>query len=64
MLGQVAQLFDLELVALALVDVGEGGLAQFGSNAGRRVQDVLEPGGGTERTFAVKSGPVESVAGR
>ena len=51
MLGQVAQLFDLELVALALVDVGEGGLAQFGGNAGRRVQDVLEPEEGKKICF-------------
>lgn len=42
-LGQVTQLLDLELVALALVDVGEGGLAQLRGYARRCVQDVLKP---------------------
>ena len=42
--GQVAQLLDLELVALALVDVGERGLPQLRGDAGRGVQNVLKPG--------------------
>ena len=41
--GQVAQLFDLELVALTLVDVGEAGFAELGGDAGGGVEDVLEP---------------------
>ena len=40
---EVAQLLDLDLVALALVDVGEGGLAVLGGDAGGRRPDVLEP---------------------
>jgi hypothetical protein len=42
-LGEVAQLLDLELVALALVDVGQRRLAQLRRNARRGVQNVLEP---------------------
>ena len=41
-LGQVAQLLDLELVALALVDVGQGRLTQLRRYARRRVQYVLK----------------------
>ena len=40
--GEIAQLLELELVALALVDVGERGLALLGRNAGRSIENVLE----------------------
>ena len=42
--GQVAQLLDLQLVALALVNVGEGRFPNLGGNTGRSSQDILKPG--------------------
>ena len=41
--GDVAELLDLDLVALALVDVGQAGVAWLGQDGGGRRQDVLEP---------------------
>ena len=40
--GEVAQLLELELVALPLVDVGEGGFSLLCSYARRSRQNVLE----------------------
>ena len=42
--GQVAQLLDLQLVALSLVDVRQRGFAHLGRYTCRCVQYVLEPG--------------------
>ena len=39
----VPELLDLDLVALALVDVGQAGVARLGQDGGGRGQDVLEP---------------------
>ena len=47
--GQVAQLLDLQLVALSLVDVSQRGFANLGRYTCRCVQYVLEPG--EKRTY-------------
>ena len=42
--GEVAQLLDLQLVALPLVDVGQGRLPDLRRDTRRGVQNILEPG--------------------
>ena len=39
----VSQLLDLDLIGLALVDVGQGRVSRLGQNRGGGSQDVLEP---------------------
>ena len=39
----VSQLLDLDLIGLALVDVGQGRVSRLGQNWGGGSQDVLEP---------------------
>ena len=39
----VPELLDLDLIALALVDVGQTGVTRLGQDRGGRSQDILEP---------------------